>query len=66
MITLEEIEEFLVPKNEVNILGTRSHSKASEIYVDVSFTYPREKYNWEGSVPIHYRRTGIFANTAQE
>lgn len=32
------------------------NSKASEVYVSVSFTYV--DYTWEGYVPIEYRRTG--------
>ena len=32
------------------------NSKASEIYVSVLFKY--DEMNWEGYVPIEYRRTG--------
>jgi hypothetical protein len=40
----------------IKILGERHHQKASEVYVDVVFTYPNETFSW--SVPIEYRRTG--------
>lgn len=38
------------------IISYRQHSKASEKYVDVSFSYPGIKYFT--SIPIEYRRTG--------
>lgn len=38
--------------------GIRSHSKASEKYVDVTFSYDNGLY-FNTSVPIQYRRTGI-------
>jgi hypothetical protein len=41
---------------EIEILGRRSHNKASEEYVDVRFTYSGQIYEW--SIPIEYRRTG--------
>lgn len=44
--------------NPIVKTGKRSHSKASERYVDVVFRY--EGYPpWDGSIPIEYRRTGI-------
>ena len=43
---------------------TRNHSKASEKYIDVKFTY--DESIWEGSVPIEYRRTGTFARDEEE
>ncbi|MHA1288051.1 MAG: restriction endonuclease [Candidatus Thorarchaeota archaeon] len=50
----------------VELLGERQHSKASERYIDVVFTYPDIKETWEGSIPIEYRRTGIHARTPEE
>lgn len=41
---------------KVQRLLTRSHSKASERYVDVVFSYPNLEL--ELSIPIEYRRTG--------
>ena len=38
--------------------GIRSHSKASEKYVDVTFSYDNG-LDFNTSVPIQYRRTGI-------
>jgi hypothetical protein len=39
------------------VIGSiRHHQKASEAYVQVSFTYSKKKYNWD--IPIEYRRTG--------
>ena len=51
---------------QIKILSEREHSKASERYVDVVFTYPDTDQTWEGSVPIEYRRTGILAETPEE
>lgn len=41
---------------QIEQLGMRSHTKASETYVDVVFHY--EDVSIETSVPIEYRRTG--------
>lgn len=41
---------------EIEILGRRNHSKASERYVDVIFHYDQLSADW--SIPIEYRRTG--------
>ncbi|MFH1452182.1 MAG: restriction endonuclease [archaeon] len=49
----------------IKIIGFREHSKASEKYADVIFTYP-DGSKWEGSIPIEYRRTGTFAKTKEE
>ena len=41
----------------------KKHSKASEEYVSVKFSYPqkgRPANIWEGWVPVVYRRTGVF------
>jgi hypothetical protein len=43
--------------NEIKKGAFRHHSKASEKYIDVIFTYPKIG-NFETSVPIEYRRTG--------
>lgn len=42
---------------KIIIHGRRSHSKASERYVDVTFDYDSGTV-WNGSIPIEYRRTG--------
>jgi len=54
-----------VARDKIQITGLRKHSKASEMYVDVVFTYEEGK-QWKGSVPIHYRRTGVFAETEEQ
>jgi hypothetical protein len=36
---------------------SRTHSKASERYIDAVFVY--DKIQWETSVPVEYRRTGV-------
>jgi hypothetical protein len=43
--------------NPVEILEERSHGKASEVYINVKFTYGKAVYDWD--VPIVYRRTGL-------
>lgn len=35
------------------------NTKASEEYVHVKFKYPDIKKEWEGWVPVEYRRTGV-------
>lgn len=44
----------------------KKHSKASEAYIHVSFSYPTEKYIWDGWVPVEYRRTGVSIKTNDE
>ncbi len=41
-----------------------SHSKASEKYLDVTFSYPKHKCNF--GIPIEYRRTGLLLETADK
>lgn len=50
----------------IRIKGKREHSKASEVYVDVTFIYPKSNETWNGAVPIEYRRTGICATSEEE
>lgn len=52
--------------DEIRINGFRSHRKASEQYVDVTFVYEDQGEVWEGSVPIWYRRTGLFCETQDQ
>ena len=40
------------------------HSKASEEYIHVIFTYPTAK--WDGWVPVEYRRTGVSLKSQEE
>ncbi|MFA5603796.1 MAG: restriction endonuclease [Bacilli bacterium] len=44
--------------DNIEFIEKKFHSKASEEYVSVVFSY--DKYKWEGWVPIVYRRTGLF------
>lgn len=49
---------MLSSKNpNIKVLGRRSHTKASEEYVSVRFTYDQEEVSWD--IPIEYRRTGV-------
>lgn len=48
----------------IKIDRRRRHLKASEEYVDVTFTYGTKK--WVGSVPTKYRRTGTDLQTDNE
>lgn len=43
--------------DKIQIHRERSHSKASERYLDVTFFY-EDEILWSGSIPIEYRRTG--------
>lgn len=49
----------------IKIIDKRSHSKASEVYLNVEYDYP-DGQKWIGWVPIVYRRTGLFLNTDGE
>lgn len=43
------------------------HSKAAEEYLHVKFKFPKQKKEWEGWVPVEYRRTGVsLKNTDEE
>lgn len=44
------------PQLKIKVVKERSHSKASERYLDVIFRYSTEE--WHGAIPIEYRRTG--------
>lgn len=39
--------------------GRKKHTKASEEYVQVKFRYPDVNVEWEGWIPVEYRRTGV-------
>lgn len=64
--TSKESKLFSNQDTNIIILGKREHLKASEVYVDVIFKYPRSSETWEGSVPIEYKRTGTSARTKEE
>jgi hypothetical protein len=54
-----------VLNENIEVLGRRKHSKASEEFVDVRFKYGNKAFNW--SIPIEYRRTGTeFSNSTDE
>lgn len=63
-MTLPEIQAQLTNKN-IKVVAFRSHSKASEEYIDVVFAYPSGT-DWSGSIPYRYRRTGLFIESAKE
>lgn len=50
----------------IKLIGLRSHSKATEQYVDVVFEYPDENYSWTGSIPYQYRRRGMFLDNPKQ
>lgn len=60
---IELINECL--SNGIELIGLRTHSKASEKYADVKFTFSNG-FVWEGSIPYYYRRTGLFIETVPE
>jgi len=51
---------------DIQVFDFSEHSKASELYVKVSFNFSSNGFIWEGLVPYHYRRTGIFIETEEE
>lgn len=64
-MTIKDLEEKIQNKN-IRLAGLREHSKASEKYVDVFFKYPEANFIWHGAVPYHYRRAGLFLESAGE
>ena len=50
--------------NGISINGRRKHSKASEEYVEVRFSYGRKSFEWD--IPIEYRRTGTHLSDSSE
>jgi len=63
-MNIADIQKYIDNK-KIKVIGERVHSKASEKYVDVIFSYPDQE-NWEGSVPYFYRRTGLFLEDPKE
>ena len=64
-MTVSEIEKY-TSSQYIKIVNLREHTKASEKYVDVIFTFPDEKIEWLGSIPYYYRRTGTFLEKPNE
>lgn len=48
----------------INNQELRTHSKASEKYVDVTFIF--SDFKWNGWIPVEYRRTGVNLKTDEE
>ena len=56
----------LVSNPNIHIHRFRKHTKASELYVDVTFDQLDTKFSWKGSIPFFYRRTGLFIEKEEE
>jgi hypothetical protein len=64
----------VVEKDEIDLISLHSeniavhaiwlHRKASEKYLDVTFSYPNGTYRF--GIPIEYRRTGLLLETTEE
>ena len=61
---ISEIQKHISNTN-IKLVGARAHSKASEKYIDVVFSYKNQE-KWDGSIPYFYRRTGLFLESPQE
>ena len=59
---LTKLQKLLKNPN-IEVHGFQRHTKASELYVVTTFSFPKDKYAWEGFVPYFYRRTGLFIET---
>lgn len=46
--------------------GRYVNTKASEEYIHVRFIYPDVKEEWDGWIPVEYRRTGVSISAAEE
>jgi hypothetical protein len=62
--TLIDVTVYQDLKN-IQVHGKRLHNKASESYLDVTFSY-EDGIIWEGSIPIEYRRTGTELSDVSE
>ena len=61
---MEEMEvEKLNPNITIVETERKKHSKASEEYIHVEFTYTNS--TWNGWVPVEYRRTGVSIKTEE-
>lgn len=65
MITSVEELNKLFKNSGIIILALREDLKSSEKYVDVKITQ-KNGFQWEGSIPYFYRRTGLFIETSQD
>lgn len=50
----------------ITVVGFAKHTKASELYAEVIFSFPDEPSEWRGYIPYWYRRTGVFIETEEE
>lgn len=57
MSLLEELQALV--RGDIEVLGLEEHTKASEKYIVVRFSYENQE-PWDGFVPYSYRRTGLF------
>lgn len=49
---------------DFDVHGRRKHSKASEEYIQVTFRYGKQSFDWD--IPIEYRRTGTHLSESSE
>lgn len=63
-MTIENIQKY-IHNNSIEVIRFREHTKASEKYVDVLFSY-KDQPQWKGSIPYYYRRTGLFLDSEKE
>lgn len=56
----------LITNPNIKVEGLEGHTKASELYVVVTFIYENGKYTWSGLIPYYYRRTGTFIESEEE
>ncbi len=64
-MNLTVLQSF-IQKPTIQVSGFSAHSKASELYLTVSFTDVENNFEWTGLIPYHYRRTGIFIETEED
>jgi len=63
-ISVNELNE-LFKHTGIEILELREDLKSSEKYVDVRIIQ-KDGFEWEGSIPYFYRRTGLFIDNPQD
>ncbi len=47
-------------------MNIRVHGDAVEKYIDVEFSYPAISKKWEGTIPFHYKYSGLLLQKPKE
>jgi hypothetical protein len=62
---IEKLQSLLADTS-IKVVSISSHSKATELYIEVLFKDLENVIDWEGLIPYYYRRTGLLIETEEE